>query len=97
MAKRSLESKKRARLVRAMSTTPTGLIDLVDYIRLRTRCTAGRAKAAIMAGALTVDGEPIGFIEIDDKVQKDNKLKVFTQYVRADLRDRIVVVNPSDS
>jgi hypothetical protein len=97
MAKRRIEDKKRVRLVKAMRVTPTPLIDLVDYVRLRTRCTAGRARAAILAGALTVDGQPIGFVEVDDKAKKDNKIKVLTQYVRADLRDRIVVVNPSDS
>jgi hypothetical protein len=92
MAKRPIEAKKRRKVIKALRTTPPAKIDLIHYIKLRTRCTTGMARKVILAGALRVDDEPIGIARVLTPAGKH--IDVVQRYVPAELREKIVIVDP---
>lgn len=64
-------------------------MDLVQYVKSRTRCSTGMAKRAILAGCLTIDGKIIG-IDYDRGGQA-----YLSPLIPSDLRDRIVIQEPT--
>jgi hypothetical protein len=46
---------------KALRNTPPAYIDLIEYVKLRTRCTTGMAKKVLLSGALRIDSHPVGF------------------------------------
>jgi len=94
MSQRPTVDKKKERLIKSLRNTPPAWIDLVHYIKFRTRCSTGKAKAALLAGVLYVDSHPVGY-----KWEKDitgESVKVLDPYLPAHLYDRIEVREPSD-
>lgn len=89
MSKRPTDAKKRNKIIKALRTTPATKIDLIDYIKLRTRCSTGTAQKVILAGALTVDGEPIGIATVISGSGQTHK--VVQRYVPSEMRDKIVI------
>jgi hypothetical protein len=87
MSQRPILEKKKDRLIRSLDNTPPAYIDLIDYVKMRTRCTTGMAKKVILAGSLMVDSHPIGY-----KLH-DGDRKELHPYVDAKFRDRITIVN----
>lgn len=74
---------------RSLRNTPPAYIDLIDYVKLRTRCSTSTAKRVLLAGALMVDSHPVGF-----KYYRDQK--VLDPYLPAEHRDKIVVRMPKE-
>ncbi len=95
MSHRPIIEKKKRRLVKSLRNTPPAWIDLIDYLKLRTRCTTGKAKAALMAGVLYVDSHPIGYKW--EKNQYGESVKVLDPYVPAHLRGQIQYRDPTES
>lgn len=90
MGKQSrLKADKSRKFEKAMRNTPPAYIDLIVYVQMRTRCSRRMAVTVLFAGALTVDGKPVGF-----RAQRDHK--VLDQYIPAELRSKIVVRMPEE-
>lgn len=85
------EEKKKRRVLHALRQTPPAYIDLIDYIKLRTRCTTGMAKKVILAGALMVDDTVVGYVHVEDPAVPGGKRKQLVTRVPAELRERIEV------
>lgn len=86
MAKRPIEAKRAARLRRSITKgTLPAYIDLVEHIRLRTRCTRGIARRIILAGMVRVDSHSVGF-----KYNRDGT-KVLDPRIPAEHRGRVMV------
>lgn len=83
--------KKKRKVLKALRETPPAFIDLVDYVKLRTRCTTGMAQKVIMSGALMVDETVVGFVHVDDPASPGGKRKVLMRRLPASLRERIVI------
>lgn len=81
--------------MRKMTTSPPAVIDLIEYVKFRTRCTTGMAIKVIMSDALMVDSHPIGYKWQMNAVQGRN-VKVLDRYVPEEFRDRIRIVNNLD-
>ena len=64
-------------------------LDLVQYVKSRTRCSTGVAKKAILFGCLTIDGKVIG---VDYDRHGGSHL---SPLIPADLRDRIEIREPT--
>jgi hypothetical protein len=94
MSSRPTVEKKKRRLIRSLRNTPPTHIDLIDYVKLRTRCTTGMAQKVILSGSIMVDSHPIGF---KWEGKGGNARKVLHPYVDAKFRDRITFVNKVDS
>jgi len=61
MGKRPIEAKKLNRLRKALRRTPTGYINLVQYLQDHNITnTAGGAKAVLLAGRVSVDSHVVG-------------------------------------
>lgn len=93
----SREEKKKRKVLHALRQTPPAWIDLIDYIKLRTRCTTGMAQKVILSGALMVDDTVVGFVNVEDPLAEGGKRKQLVPRVPAEVRDRIVVRQLSDS
>lgn len=78
------------RVAKKLRATPQEWIDLVDYVKFRTRCTSGMARKVLMSGALRVDSHPVGFKWVKDPLT-DESVKVLDQYIDAKHRPNIVV------
>lgn len=88
--KNSKEAKQRRRVLKQLKNTPPGYIDLIEYVRVRSNCTAGVAEKVLLSGALMVDSHPVGY-----KWQKNiagESIKVLDRYVPSHLYDKIMVV-----
>lgn len=77
--------RRKAREAARIAAGPPAYIDLIHYVKLRTRCTTGTAKRVLLAGALKMDSHPVGY-----KLTKKGK-KILDPLISADLRDRIVI------
>lgn len=88
-ARNRLVEKKKRRLIKSLRNTPPGYVDLVEYVRLRSRCSRGMAKRVILSGALTVDSHTVGFKTIDGR-------KVLDQCIPAKYRNDIVIRMPKN-
>lgn len=80
--------RKRRKVLKALRNTPPGYIDLIEYVKLRTRCTTSMAKKVILSGALKVDSHPVGF---KWEGQGGNAQKVLYPYLESKHRGKIVV------
>lgn len=87
--KSRLKADKRHRIARALREPLPTYIDLVDYVQFRTRCSRTMAIKVILSGALTVDGEPVGYILFKDR-------KVLSPFLPAGQRSKIVVGTPEE-
>ena len=85
--KSRLKADKRHRIARALREPLPSYIDLVDYVQFRTKCSRRTAIKVILAGALTVDGKPVGYIEHKDQ-------KVLSPFLPSGQRSKIVVETP---
>lgn len=87
------EEKRRRRINRSIRKGRLpAYINLIDWIKLRVRCTTGQAKRALLAGALRVDSHPVGVKTVKDYLGKD--VTVVDPFLPAEFRNRIVVVKP---
>lgn len=66
--------------------TPPAYIDLIEYVKVRTRCTTTMAKRVLMSGALRVDSHPVGFKILDRSGKKE-----LDPYLPAEYRHRITI------
>ena len=90
MGKKSrLKADTTRELRKKVRNTPPAQIDLIEYVKIRTRCSNSTARRVLLAGALMVDSHPVGF-----KWNKDQK--VLDRYISAEYRDRIVVRMPPE-
>lgn len=80
---------------KALRNTPQGYIDLEQYVRFRSRCTAGTARAVLMSGALRVDSHPVGFKHVKDRTGKS--VKVLSPLIPAENRGHIVLQHPKEA
>jgi hypothetical protein len=87
--KNSREEKKKRRVINSLANTPTSYIDLIQYVRDRTNCSASMAVEVLLAGALKVDSHPVGY-------KWEGPRKVLDPYLPAEYRDRIIVVMPKE-
>lgn len=91
----SRENKKRRRTAKAiqrMAVRPA-YIDLIEYVKVRTRCSTGTAEKVLLAGALKVDSHPVGYKWRDNPLTGKAE-KVLERYIPAEHRMNIVVTNP---
>lgn len=87
MSRRNSREEKGKRRAITKGTTQ-GWIDLIDYIKLRTRCTTGEAIRVLMAGAIKVDSHPVGYV-----TRKDGK-RLLQPYIKSEHRNSIIVTMP---
>lgn len=80
--------KRRRQFQRALKVPLPGYIDLIQWVKLRSRVTTGDAIRLILAGVLHVDSHVIGMQEIGPR-------KVLQRFVPADYRGRIRIVEPA--
>lgn len=87
----TLENKQKRRLLKALRQTPEAQVDLIAWVRQRTRCTAGTARKVLYSGVLVVDSHPIGFEYKTrvDPLKPDRSVKVIKRYYPADIASRI--------
>lgn len=88
--KNNQEAKRQRRVLNTLANTPPAYIDLIDYVKMRTRCSTVMAKKVLLAGALRVDSHPVGY-----KLHK-NGAKELDPFLPAHLQDRIVVQMPPE-
>lgn len=88
----SRENKKRRRIVKSLTIGLPAYINLVEYVKDRTNCTTGTAKAVLLSGALKVDSHPIGykFVKVNGRDEK-----VLNPLLPAELRNRIEINAPN--
>lgn len=96
MSKRPIIEKKKARLIRSLNNTPPAWIDLIDYVKLRTRCTTGTAKKILLSGALKIDSHPVGFKWEADPMRQGEVIKVLYPYLDAKHRGNILIQLPEE-
>lgn len=96
MSKRPPVEKKKERLIKSLRNTPPAWIDLIDYVKLRTRCTTGMARKVILSGALKVDSHPVGFKWEADPMRPGSTIKVLYPYLDAKHRGNITIQMPKD-
>lgn len=90
----TLEAKRERRALRALKKGKVEThIDLIEWVRMRARMSRTRAQSVILAGSLTVDSHPIGFIEVKGLREP---LKIPQLRVPSDYRGRIQVVTPEE-
>lgn len=91
--KNSRENKKRRKVLKSLRAPLPAYIDLIDYVKVRTRCTTATAQKVCLSGALMVDSHPVGY-----KWEKRGKesVKVLDPYLPADKYSSLRVVKPKD-
>lgn len=89
MSVRNRPENKRARSRRKAITKGRlpAYIDLIQWVKMRSNISTGLARKVILAGTLRVDSHTIGVV-------KTERGKVFQQFVPAELRGRIQVIEP---
>lgn len=87
--KSRLKADKRNRIARALREPLPAYVDLVHYVQFRTRCSRRMAVKVILAGALTVDGKPVGYVEYKDR-------KVLSPFLPSGQCSKIVVQTPEE-
>ena len=92
--KNSRENKKRRKLLKNLRTPLPRHIDLIDYVRTRTRCTRRTAEQVLLSGALRVDSHPVGFKW--EKGRDGEVRKQLYPYLPAEKYDRLQIVKPKD-
>lgn len=92
MSRKNTDKNERAarRVAKLLRATPPEWIDLIDYVKFRTRCTTGMARKVLMSGALRVDSHPVGFKWVNDPMTGES-VKVLDQYIDAKHRSHITV------
>lgn len=87
--KNSREAKAARRLQKSIRIGLPAYIDLIEYVRDRTNCTAGTAEKILLSGGLMVDSHPVGF-----KWRRVNgrNVRVLDRYLPAEHKDKIKVV-----
>lgn len=90
MSQRKNKAKYRER--KARRTPLESRIDLVEWVRVRSHMSRGRARKVIMAGSLKVDSHIIGYKQA--KLIDGGGIKVPEFLVPAEWRGRIEVVKP---
>ena len=90
----SRENKKRRRVAKALRPSLPAYINLIEYVKDRTRCTNGTARQVLLQGVLRIDSHPIGY-----KWQKYNgrDVKVIDPLLPAEYRDKIVISKPEEA
>lgn len=88
--KNSSDNKKRQRVLKSLKTELPAYIDLIDYVRSRTRCTEATARKVLLSGALRVDSHPVGY-----KFDANGK-KYLDPYIPASKRADIRIVKPKE-
>lgn len=91
-ARNTLEAKKRRRVIKALRITPPAVIDLIDYVKVRTRCTTSTAEAVLLSGALKVDSHVVGRKTVIDPLGKEQL--VVNRYLPAKFRKDIQIISP---
>ncbi len=94
MSKRPIIEKKRKRVLKALRQRPEAKYDLVQHVKLRTRCTTGMAHKVLLSGALEVEGKIVGYREVEDPLHEGKKIKVLDRYLPAEYMTKIDVVKP---
>lgn len=82
--KNSLENKKRRRVAKSITIGLPAYINLIEYVKDRTRCTTGTATAVLLSGAIKVDSHTVGYKTVGGK-------KVLQPLLPAEMRDRIMI------
>lgn len=80
------ERRRQERLKSKVKAPLTSYIDLIGYVKLRSRVSTGMAKKVLLSGALKVNTNPVGF-----KYDKRGK-KHLDPCIDAKWRDDLVVV-----
>ncbi len=92
--KNSRENKKRRKLLKNLRTPLPAHIDLIDYVRTRTRCTRATAEQVLLTGALRVDSHPVGFRW--EKGREGEVVKTLQPYLPAEKYSSLQIVKPKD-
>lgn len=88
--KNSREAKAARRAAKATRPEQSrGAVNLIHWIQHRERVSAGMAQKVLLSGALTIDGQPIGYI-----LQRPTNLKVLAPWIPGDRVKDIVVIDP---
>lgn len=88
--KNSREAKAARRAAKAShAVSPFGAVNLIRWIQHRERVTAGMAQKVLLSGALTIDGEPVGFLR-----ERLTGRKILAPWIPGDRVKDIVVVDP---
>jgi len=90
MSRKNTDKLERAarRVAKKLRATPPESIDLIDYVKFRTRCTTGMARKVLLSGALRVDSHPVGFKWVPNPMTGES-MKVIDQYIDAKHRGSI--------
>ncbi len=93
----SRENKKRRRVakeMRKMDPIPA-YIDLIEYVKFRTRCTTGMAKKLILNDCIRIDSHILGYKWMMNEVQGKN-VKVIHPWVSDEIRERLEFHMPNE-
>lgn len=92
MSRRNTNPNEKAarKISKALRNTPPSYIDLVAYVKDRTKCSTTTAKKVLLSGALRVDSHPVGFKWANDPLT-GNAVKILNPYLDAKHRDSIVI------
>lgn len=95
--KNSPEERKLRKIRKSLRNTPESYIDLIDYVKVRTKCSTKMAEKVLLSGALRVDSHPVGYKWSNDPLTGD-AAKRLDRYLPAKFRDQIVVQwNPEEA
>ena len=67
-ARNSLEAKRARRLRRSLTKgTLPSYVNLIEWVKVRSHLSTGRARKVLMSGALKVDSHPVGYRTVKGK------------------------------